>query len=161
MRPHLLLLTLLLAACAGDDEGTTPSQEDVDPCEPSDAPTLDIGLGLAGYEPLDDGDPFPLIHGPQGGFHLEIGLFGTGIAADQLVSGEMHGYIDDVEYAAAFPRLDLRCVGDGRESYGTLLVYNSTPDFLDGQTTRVTVAVTGTDGNEVTAEATFLIEDTQ
>jgi len=166
MRPILLFLApLLVTACSGDDptdpSDTGPTTTDADPCEPSDSPTLEVGLGLSGYEALDDGDPFPLIHGPQGGYHLEIGLFGTGLAADALVSGEMHGTIDGKEYASAFPRLDLRCVGDGRESYGTLLVYESTPDFLDGKTTRITVSVEGTDGTTVSAEGTFLIEDTQ
>ena len=153
---------LLLCACAGDDAaGTDPSTGEADPCAPSDAPTLAIGLGLTGYEATEDGAPFPLIHGPQGGFHLEIGLFATGIAADELVSGEIHGLIDGEEYASAFPRLDLRCVTDGRESYGTLLVYNSTPDFLDGKTTTIQATVTGTDGATVSTEASFVIEDTQ
>jgi hypothetical protein len=157
-------LVLLLCACAGDktgSSGSSPTTGSEDPCEPNGDPTLDIGLGLTGYEAAEDGSPFPLIHGPQGGFHLEIGLFATGIAADDLLSGEIHGYIDGDELASAFPRLDLRCVRTGRESYGTLLVYNSTPDFLDGKTTVIEASVTDSDGTVVTAEASFVIEDTE
>lgn len=160
MRPPLLVFLPLFAACAGDGTGTDTGTP-VDPCAPSDAPTLQIGLGLTGYEPMEEGAPFPLIHGPQGGFHLEIGLFATGIQVDDgaLLSGQVHGYIDGEEYASAYPRLDLRCVTDGRESYGTLLVYNSTPDFLDGKSTYITAEITDSSGAVVSAEATFTIDD--
>jgi len=160
MRLLPLITSLLLSACAGDGNATD-SGAPVDPCEASSSPTLDIGLGYIGYEAIDEGDAFPLIHGPQGGFHLEIGLFATGIAADELVSGEMHGYVDGVELASAFPRLDLRCVTSGRESYGTLLVYNAQPEELDQKETRITVSVTGTDGSVVETEGTYIIDDTQ
>ena len=156
-------LLLALAACSGaDPEPTEPD----DLCEPPGEPTLQIGLGLAGFEAIEDGGSFPLIHGPQGGFHLEIGLFSTNLAAGDLLSGSVIGTIDGTEYAASYPRLDMRCVrdtpeGDGQESYGTKLIYDSTPDFLDGKTTVVTATITDLDGVEVTTEATFVIADTE
>ena len=130
--------------------------------EASDEPTLRIGLGYDnGYQDVDEGGSFPLIYGPQGGYHLEIGLFASGIAADELLSGEVRGYVDGEEMASAFPRLDLRCVRTGRESYGTLLVYNALPDDLDGKETRITVSITTSDGTVVSTEGTYLIDDTE
>ena len=146
----------------GDDDDTT----DEDPCEPPGQATLEIGLGLSGYEPLEDGDPFPLIHGPQGGYHLEVGLLATNLAIDGLVNGEIIGRVDGMDPdATSYPRLDLRCVNTHRESYGTLLVFPDaqtyTPDFLDGKTVEIEATVTDSDGTVVTTLATFVIEDTE
>ena len=163
MRWFLPVWVLSSSACA--PEGTPPdrpetSTETLDPCAPSDDPTLEIGLGYVGYEALEAGGTFPLIHGPQGGYHLEIGLFATGVDAEDLVSGAMRGFVDGEELASAFPRLDLRCVQTGRESYGTLLVYNAQPEDLDGKETLITVSVTMSDGTVVETEGRFVIEDT-
>jgi len=193
MRHLLLMLLLTGAGCAGsDDDATTPGDDDdddtagdddddtaddtagdddddptdEDPCEPPGEPTLEIGLGLANYEELDDGDPFPLIHGPQGGYHLEIGLRATNLAADGLLNGEIIGRVDGMTPdAESYPRLDLRCVNTHRESYGTLLVFPEpdtyTPDFLDGKTVDIEAVVTDSEGTVVSAQATFVIEDTE
>lgn len=165
MRSHPLLC-LLLAACSGPDGEDTAV--DTDPCAPPGAPTLTIGKGYTGFEAIGEGEPFPLIHGPQGGFHLEIGLFSTNLNADDLITGVVTGTIDGEVWAESFPRLDMRCVkgaalGDGQESYGTLLVAfpGFLPDFLDGKTTTITATVTDLDGVEVSAESSFVIEDTE
>ena len=38
-------------------------------CTPVE-PDLELGAGDIAFEPLDNGDPIDVIHGPQGGFHV-------------------------------------------------------------------------------------------
>jgi len=35
-------------------------------------PVVDVGGGVTGYEPLEDGDGVPLNFGPQGGYHIDV-----------------------------------------------------------------------------------------
>lgn len=56
---------VLLAGCAGD--GTLPTES----CEDPDM-TLVLGTGASGFEGLSEGDPVTLVHGPQGGWHIEV-----------------------------------------------------------------------------------------
>lgn len=63
------LLVLGLVACGGDrprgkGDGTAGG------CPPSE---LAPGTGLAPVEPLADGATFTLVHGPQGGWHVDTG----------------------------------------------------------------------------------------
>lgn len=141
-----------LWACTGESSG---------PCAPGPDPTLEIGLGLGEYTPIPDGGEFPLIHGPQGGYHLEIGLRATFVDGSDLVSGELVGTIDGVEHARATPWVDLRCddAGEALTSWGTLLIYDQTPDFLDGKTTVITARLTDLEGTTVEATSTFVIRD--
>jgi hypothetical protein len=143
------------AGCSGPEVGACAAC--VGPrCDP---PTLEIGLGLDGFAPLAEGGAFPLIHGPQGGYHLEIGLRATHLDVSSLVTGRLEGTIDGERLASASPWLDFRCEGEALESWGTRLIYESTPAALDGQTTEIVVEVTDVAGNTVGAEGSFVIED--
>jgi hypothetical protein len=51
MRRVPALATLLLLGCGG-------------------APAVDVGTGADRFLPLHDGDVVPIIHGPQGGYHV-------------------------------------------------------------------------------------------
>lgn len=141
----------VLLACTGsaDDEA----------CLPGPDPTLLIGLGVAGYTPVPEGGEMPLVHGPQGGFHLEIGLSASHLDISDLVTGHLTGTIGDTVYAETDPWLDFRCKGDALVSWGTLLIYDATPDFLDGKETTVTASVTDSGGTTVEATSTFVIRD--
>jgi hypothetical protein len=37
-------------------------------------PGIELGTGEYAYEPVEDGQDIPLIHGPQGGYHVWVGL---------------------------------------------------------------------------------------
>lgn len=69
---HLLpaLAFALGVACFHCSPGPSPS----DAATPGDAPivdpSLDLGTGQSAWEPIADGDPVELIHGPQGGYHV-------------------------------------------------------------------------------------------
>ena len=143
----------LLGGCSGG----APTSE---ACEPGAEPTLTIGLGVGGFTPIEDGE-FPLVHGPQGGFHLEIGLSATHLDTSDLVTGHLEGTIDGVLYASADPWLDFRCdeAQGSLISWGTRLIYDATPEFLDGQVTTVTAEVSDLQGTKVSATQTFTTRD--
>jgi hypothetical protein len=146
-------LGLVLIGCDGKDRGPA--------CLPGDDPTLTIGLGLGEYTPIPDGGEFPLVHGPQGGYHLEIGLLATHLDASDLVVGHLEGTLDGEPFAAADPWLDFRCdnVHGGLAAYGSRLIYEATPEFLDGKVTEVYAEVTDQRGATVSTTATFTIRD--
>src|SRR5262245_19352029 len=51
MRLHALVAMVVLTACGG-------------------VPVVDVGTGFDLFIPIRDGDMVPLIHGPQGGYHV-------------------------------------------------------------------------------------------
>jgi hypothetical protein len=93
----VMLLAALLAACA-EDPVTAPPEEivgedaapppppdamvamqqppDGDPCEGAEAV---IGTGQREFTPVNDGDTIWLFSGPQGGFHIYIGVHAKGL----------------------------------------------------------------------------------
>jgi hypothetical protein len=154
MNVRLSVVLLSLVACSGGGPGGG------DDCTPGGEPSLEIGLGVAGYTSLDDGE-FPLVHGPQGGFHLEIGLLAKHLDTSDLVVGHLEGVIEGERYAQSDPWLDFRCdeTHGGLVSWGTLLIYDATPEFLDGKLTTVTASVTDVQGTEVSVVQSFTIRD--
>ena len=149
------IAALALAACTGAPE--------IGACKKGPDPTLQIGLGVEGYSELQD--EFPLVHGPQGGYHLEIGLLATHIDASDLVTAHIEGTLDGEPYVETDPWLDFRCDEEqgGLISWGTRLIYGAppevTPEMLDGESTEVTVTVTDLSGDKLTASSTFTIRD--
>lgn len=51
-----------------------------DPLEPETA-ALEIGTGTWRFEPLEDGDEIPMVHGAQGGWHLWVAVRTNGMEA--------------------------------------------------------------------------------
>jgi hypothetical protein len=145
---------LLLIACSGG------GPDGGDNCIPGADPSLEIGLGVGGFSSIEDGE-FPLVHGPQGGFHLEIGLLATQLDTSDLVVGHLEGLIEGERYAQSDPWLDFRCdeTHGGLVSWGSLLIYEATPEFLDGKLTTVTATVTDVQGTEVSVTQAFTIRD--
>lgn len=58
-----------LVACGGGAEGAGPG-----------AATVEIGSSVSGFTPLTDGGPILLYRGPQGGYHVYLGLRARGVA---------------------------------------------------------------------------------
>ena len=146
--PALLALAPL-GAC--DKDPTTRA------CQPGGDPTLEIGVGIGEYTALPSDDAFPLVHGPQGGYHLEIGLAATHIDASSLLTGHLEGTLDGRPFATLDPWLDFRCTGDALTSWGTKLIYDAPPDVLDGQQTTLTAEITDLEGATVRATKTVRI----
>lgn len=102
-----------------------------------------------------------LVHGPQGGFHVYIGLEATHLDTSDYALGLLEGTIGGEVVARAQPYLDLRCnpATGTQQSWGTLLIYPLQPPELDGQETTITATVTDVAGVEVSATLTTVIED--
>lgn len=75
----------LLAACSGDG-GTDEGGSDAATTEPATGCAADlsveIGTGALAYEPLEDGDTVTIVHGPQGGWHIETGAIVSATAQE-------------------------------------------------------------------------------
>jgi len=141
-----LSLASALVAC-GDDL-----------CRPGDLPPqVTIGTGAVRYEPF--GDTVELVHGPQGGFHVLIGLLGQHLSADGLLGAHLSGTIGGVEAATADPWMSLSCTEDGQEFGGIFLIYDRQPEELDGQLTHITATLTDLDGTALEAQADVTIVD--
>lgn len=153
--PIKLLPLALLLACAEDPP---PG----DPCLPGDAPTLALGTGELAYETLpEEGARLEIIHGPQGGVHALIGLAATYADASALWTAHITGRIDGEVAAEAFPYLEARCNGAAGElqTWGTLLVWELSPEALDGATAEVHAEVTDAAGATLTATLTATLFD--
>ncbi|MCK6522379.1 hypothetical protein L6R49_13180 [Myxococcota bacterium] len=152
-------LTLLLSGlCFGCTEAEPPG----DPCLPGESPTLRLGTGELAYEALPDaGATLEVIHGPQGGVHTLIGLAATYADASDLWTAHLTGTIDGVLAAEAFPYLEARCNGGAGElqTWGTLLVWELSPEELDGATAEVHAEVTDAAGASLTATLTATLFD--
>jgi hypothetical protein len=65
MRNKLVLLALAAVACGAGEDGAAP---DAAPAE------VEIGSSVDGFQPLADGGPLLLYRGPQGGYHVYLGV---------------------------------------------------------------------------------------
>ncbi len=167
MNARWMLLWPLLIGC-GDEGGGGGQQGRHDACAPEDgAQEIEIGAGTTGFLSLSDGDEIELVHGPQGGYHLEIGLRGrhldnsdlNGDGVPEFLAGSLQGYIDGELLANTLPWFDFRCHDKGQDSFGTLLIYAALPEELHLRQTTIMASVTDVSGNMVESEATFLIVD--
>ena len=156
MRPTVKLLPLgLLLACADEPP---PG----DPCLPGEAPTLRLGTGELAYEALpEQGASLEIIHGPQGGVHVLIGLAAAYADASDLWTAHLTGRIDGAVAAEAFPYLEARCNGAAGElqTWGTLLVWELSPEALDGATAEIDATVTDAAGTTLSASITATLFD--
>ncbi len=152
-----MLPLLLLFACAGNG----PDSGDDDACAENTDLSLELGAGAASFEALTEGDEIELVRGAQGGYHIEIGLRATGIDASDLIAAELTGEIDGTQLATSKPWLQFRCNPDTGtwDAWGTTLIYDSTPEELDGQSTDVHVELTDVSGVDLSADLTLTIED--
>jgi len=153
----LALLTALLAtasACRSD-------------CHPKASPRLDVGTGELGYQPLDpDAPAYDLVHGPQGGWHVLIGLDAAGLDATQVIVAEMIGRIDDQVVAANENTwLTFTCepAPDGGESLQTaniFLIFDVEDHCgLDGQILDVQVTLPDSSGDPLVGTTSAEILD--
>lgn len=148
---------LWLIGCAASDGGALA----LDPCEPGDDVTLELGTGETAFEPLEAGAAVELVHGPQGGFHTYVGFAATGLDASSQWTAEIEGTLGGELLAESAPILNMRCDhADGRlESWGTLLIWEAQPEDLDGQPITVTAWVTDAAGVTLSDTIDLVIDD--
>ncbi len=161
----LCAAALTVAACGGDDSGRKRNRA-VDICEasPDDAQvtigtSFAEGASVAAFLDVEEGGVLELVHGPQGGFHVEIGLRAAHLDTSKLLAGELRGWINGEMLANVAPWFLFTCTDEGQDSWGTLLIFRAQPEELHLQTVEVELDLTDASGTEVFASGTFLIED--
>lgn len=138
---------LLLSACSqgsdtgaskdttdGSDSGGAGSGDD-GPVECGDlTPSIEVGTGEDGFEPIEEGAPITMVHGPQGGWHM-LGSVQTShlgqivevhFTVEHLASGVV---IADNTYRVATIYDEAACSGVYPGMYG----YLSVGDLEDGE----------------------------
>jgi len=179
------LFVLLLAACGGgggnSDAGVSPDAAPtdagagVDATPPGDAativPRIEIGGGTDAFEPLGPGSTAELVHGPQGGYHVQIAFRLWGIDPEGLLI-QAHGYDATTGDEITIPAeriLTARRVsmeGDHLLRLGDRLVFTTTdpttvydPATSTGTDLRITATLTPAIGDPVMAETTTTVVD--
>lgn len=155
--PAAAAAALVVALGPGCDPAANPG----DPCSAGDAPELEVGKGGLSFSPMDDGEAIELVHGPQGGYHVEVALRAKWIDASHTLLGHFEGEIDGQVLATAEAWLDFRCNGEAGalDSFGTLLIWDAVPEDLDGRTATIRVEVTDASDRVIAASAETVIED--
>lgn len=123
---------------------------------------VEIGTGDQSFEPLADGDPVTMVHGPQGGWHVWGSLRATGFAAlvdirytiEDLDSGV---FVCDQQYRVQTASVS-ECQGEYVGMFGYLDVgelaagdADTPPELLAGHELEMCMRATDADGHDETA----------
>ncbi len=146
---------------AGLLHGGCGGAEEIDPCAVSPRPTLEIGAGTTAFRGFARDGELELVHGRQGGFHVEVALRATGMKANGLVAGFVEATLDGEVRARSAPWLELECDGEGLTSLSNRLIYDDVldPEELAGRVTFIVAEVTDSRGKVARTEAEALIVD--
>ncbi len=155
-----------LVGCQADDgkktdtaHGTTPG----DPCLPGENPTLQLGHGELEYLELDTtgSTNVELIHGPQGGYHVNMALSATYLNADTTWAVGLTGTVDGVQMGDTRPLATMRCnPGQGAlHAWSLLLIWDATPEELHGKSADIEATIVDSAGTELSTTATIEIWD--
>lgn len=153
LRPFLAVL--LIPGCTPGDDDVV----DTSACEDGD-PSLLVGTGFSAFEPTEPGATLSLIHGPQGGYHLDIGLAATGLPSTDRVAVHLVGTIDGEVLADQTPYVTFRCdSSEARyEAWGQRLIFDAEPLDLHRQTAVITATLSLPD-RDLTATTQVVIDD--
>ena len=121
-----------------------------DPCLPGEDPTFTLGKGELEYQELDADDGMAeLIHGPQGGYHLNLAVHATFLDPDEPWVARLEGTIDGELVGATSPYVTARCNREANalQGWGLLLIWDTTdPTELHGRVTTIEATITDAAG---------------
>jgi hypothetical protein len=152
----LALGALLFTAGCGDHV--------VDPGDPGDAKTVEVGSGSGAFQELGPGAVVTLVAGGQGGYHVWISVRCSGCAQSGTVS---YGIEDaDTGELLSFDGLqqglDMQEDGPYLEQLGmTGFLSGYDPSMYDGLRVRLFATIQGDDGRTFDAEAEATISGTE
>ncbi len=155
MRALVLLLPLMAFACSGgsDKDDTDGSGDDVDDDDDDDVVgdddddvvytgclanglTVEPGTGIDTYVGLDDGDAMTMVHGPQGGWHIDVGGLVTN--TNQLVSIDAKFVDTDTDTLVAGDQVEVRQALVGWDDVGCTGEFFGVRVFVDDLADTVT-----------------------
>lgn len=119
---------------------------------------LELGTGTARFQPLEDGDEVPMVHGAQGGWHLWISARATGLSSGTGSLEIAHGPADGSE---EMQTTRVGVVFDPPDAQGRRVTLGwqailTDPPCSVGRLHRVRVTVTTASGERVSAERDLL-----
>ncbi len=161
----------LIAASESTESGGAPgvttstsddpsSADGLDPCAIGPEPGVIIGHGAGTFMPIDSG-PAELVHGPQGGVHILVGIRAWQLDASDVAIARMTGTIDGELLGASSPYADLVCTGDGtaQQALALPLIWDVNGDALHMRTATITLELTDIAGTVVSTSADAIIID--
>ena len=148
------LLTVALVVGCG---GATPSDEPPPACFPDRAPALEIGDGEVGFVPATEVE---LVHGPQGGEHITLGLKLTGFEATAPLSASVEGRVDGERMGSVQVALTTECSLEHEAliAAGVRLIWDSTAEVAN-RDVEVLARVTNGDGETLEATTTLFVAE--
>jgi len=101
---------LLVVACSSDDEGDGTADTDSGSPPPAECGGDTVARAIHGQTPADilvPGQEVAIVSGPQGGFHMELGMevqsgrtdVGWRIDLDELATGDLVGSVGQIVFA--------------------------------------------------------------
>lgn len=168
-----LTASLFLVGCKADKTNerdtassspTDPASDtQADPCEPGDAPSIRLGHGELEYIDLepDGSTQVELIHGPQGGFHVNMALSATQLDTTTPWTVSLTGTIDGTQMGDTRPLATMRCNRnvDALRAWSLLLIWDAQPEELHGRTADIDAHIIDSAGTEMSTSATIEIWD--
>lgn len=148
---------------ASETEGATTRTTFVDdpmPCVPDGEPQLLFGHGVKEFSPLEEG-PAQLWHGPQGGFHITIGIRSPGIDTANFGTVHFHAEVEGEVVADEPSVVVFNCYEDEgyAEAIWVNVVMESTPEELHGRLAEVDVELEDYAGTMVSGYFEVMIFD--
>lgn len=131
------------------------------PCGTSSDPTLELGLGLTEFQPIEADTVATLVYGSQGGQHLDLAIRATGFDGDTTLTSSIEGRRagTDVVVAEGTPWLGLECQEEGQIATGLRLIAIAAPFTLADAPLDIAITVTDARGVSATATATVDVLD--
>lgn len=128
-----------------------------------------VGGGSSEYEPLSEGDPATLVHGPQGGWHVLASARVANTLNVVSITYTIHLLPEGTSLSFNQYRVQLvpydDCTGDYAGMYGYLDVSalatgddDTPPELLEGRDLELTLQVVDSEGREATASVTVVGE---
>jgi len=152
--------TVLGIGCMSDatDSGVAAKH----PCEPGAGPSAILGVGELAYESVEDcGGMAELIHGPQGGYHINMALQAEYLDASAPWFVHLIGEIDGEVVGETKPYATMRCNQSvpALQAWALLLIWDAEPEDLHGKTAAVTAELEDASGTTLNLSADVVIYD--
>ena len=124
---------------------------------------MEIGHGYEFFTPLDSG-PAELIHGPQGGIHITLGIRCAGLEVSEFADVTLHGEIDGQVVADHVQGAILNCeedLGDAgmAEAIWLSMIFEVGPEAVHEQVVDMDLTLVDSLGHMVSAQASTLVID--
>lgn len=124
---------------------------------------MEIGHGYEFFAPLDSG-PAELIHGPQGGIHITLGIRCAGLEVSEFADVTLHGEIDGQVVADHVQGAILDCeedLGDAgmAEAVWLSMIFEVGPEVVHDQVVDMELTLVDSLGHMVSAQASTLVID--